>query len=113
MEADLRLIEETFKERLVDGLRVCAAGRWGLFGSNDAVLVAHFGKHARYLSPVAAALVHQAAEIEELRTRLGCTEPNLWVERFKAYRKRSTEPNAPGEPKLAQALLDEMRIFGG
>lgn len=106
LEIDLGLLEVTFKERLVEELRGCAAGHTGLFGANDAALIAHFGKHsARYLSSAAEELLELGAEIDALRERLGYTEPDPWVASFKSYRRKSTHPNAPGERKLALQFL--------
>jgi len=34
-------------------------------------------------------------------------------ERFLAYRKLANDPNAPGEPRLAKRLLDEIDGYPG
>ncbi len=109
LQTDLRLLEESFEQKLAAALRECATGHRGLFGANDAALLRHFGKNAaRYLSVAPRELLEQGAEIKALRARLGYVKPNRLVERFEVYSANATMPNTPGEPKLAQMLLNEI-----
>lgn len=84
--------------RLKDELRACAAGRWGLFGSDQ---------FAGYFGPASSELVEQIDEIDALRRRLGYTEPNPLGAKFLALRKWH-DSNRPGDPKLAATLLSEL-----
>ena len=109
LETNLQLLENSFEQKLTAALRECAAGYLGLFGVNDAALVAAFRRNAgRYLSARRRELLEQGADIEALRNRLGYVEPNRLFERFKAYSRKATEANAVGEAKLAQIFLSEM-----
>jgi hypothetical protein len=80
---------------LVSALRACATGHWGVFGRNGEQW------------DEGRALITLGEEISELRKRLGYAQPYDLYERFVAYRRRRGS-NDPGEPKLAQALLDEL-----
>lgn len=93
-------LEAEFNQSLIQVLKECAAGRWGLFGQND-----HLGE-SRYLSwPVAEDLRRRAKQIHILRLEFG--QPNSLVERFLHYCSMRGA-NVPGEPKLAKAFLDEI-----
>jgi hypothetical protein len=82
---------------------VCA-GRSGLFGQHD-----HF-EESRYLHwPEAEQLKDMAREIHSIREDFG--ESNPQVERFLHYCSLRG-PNVPGEPKLAQSLLDATDTSG-
>ena len=37
-ETALRSLEEGFSTKLVEALRECASGKWGMFGQNDSVI---------------------------------------------------------------------------
>ena len=69
---------------------------WGMFGS--------YGR-----SEDGEALLELVASIDELRARLGYTEPNVLCSRFLEYR-RKRGPNDLGEPKLAAQLLAEILV---
>lgn len=107
MEKDLRLAEAAYEERLRHALGRCIGGQWGLFGANDAAHAAHFGAN-RVPANDALELIDRAAQIAQLRAHLGHAEPFPLHERFMAYGKIATDPNAHGEPKLAQQFLDEI-----
>lgn len=99
---DRRLVEleDEFKQSLIQVLKECAAGRWGLFGQND------HAEEGRYLSwSVAENLRRRAKQIHILRLEFG--QPNSLVERFLHYCSLRGA-NVPGEPKLAKAFLDEI-----
>ena len=93
-------LEEEFRSLLRRLLEQCAAGRWGLFGQNDHL------EASKYLHwSEAEKLKSIAHEIRSIRLEFG--ESNSQVERFLHYCSLSGA-NVPGEPKLAQALLDEV-----
>jgi len=60
------------------------------------------------LSQDAFELLERGKDIAALRERLGHVDPFPLAERFSAYRRMALDHNAPGEPKLAQRLLDEI-----
>ncbi|MGA7077779.1 MAG: barstar family protein [Terriglobales bacterium] len=94
-------LEAEFKQSLIQVLKECAAGRWGLFGQNDHL------EEGRYLSwPVAEDLRRRAKQIHIVRLEFG--QPNSLVERFLHYCSLRGA-NVPGEPKLAKTFLDEIR----
>ena len=93
-------LEAEFKQSLIQVLKECAAGRWGLFGQNDHL------EEGRYLSwPVAEYLRRRAKQIHILRLEFG--QPNSLVERF-LHCCSLRGANVPGEPKLAKVFLDEI-----
>lgn len=111
LEKDLLLTEEDFRQRLVAALRDCASGALGLFGPSEAAIDTHFGKGgSRYKSAACQDLLELANEIYSLRNRLGYADASHWAERFEHYSYIAKEPNAPGEPKLAQMLLAEIML---
>lgn len=107
MQNDLRLAETGYEERLRDALLRCIDGQWGLFGANDVAHEAHFGAN-NVPANDAIELTNRADQIAQLRSHLGYAEPFPLHERFMAYRKIATDPNAHGDPKLAQQFLDEI-----
>jgi hypothetical protein len=84
---------------LTPALRQCAAGRWGLFGQNDHL------EASQYRYWVEAELLKNIARQIRL-IRQGQSDP--LVERF-LYYCSLRGANVPGEPKLAQELLDEVK----
>jgi hypothetical protein len=93
-------LESEFRLLLPRVLQECAAGRWGLFGQNDAA------DGSKYLFwSDAEQLKSIAGEIRSIRHDLG--EFNRTVERFLHYCSLRGS-NVPGEPRLAQSLLDEL-----
>ena len=94
-------LESEFRTLLPRVLKECAAGRWGLFGQNDAL------DGSKYLFwAEAEQLKAIAAEIRSIR-RDDFGEPNADVERF-LYYCSIRGSNALGEPRLAQAFLNEL-----
>jgi hypothetical protein len=92
-------LESEFRSLLPRVLKECATGRWGLFGQNDGA------DGSKYLLwPEAEQLKSMAIEIRSVRLEFG--ESNPQVERLLHYCSLRGS-NFPGEPKLAQALLDE------
>ena len=93
-------LESEFRLLLPPVLQECAAGRWGLFGQNDAA------DGSKYLFwSKAEQLKSIADEIRSIRHDFG--EANPTVERFLHYCSLRGS-NVPGEPQLAQSLLDEL-----
>lgn len=107
IELTLGGLESEFHVALVDALRRCAGGVWGLFGQNEAA-IANLPHHARerLASPDAIKLLELGDEIERLRADLGMPPYHLY-QRFLEYR-RQRGGNVTGEPQLARQLLDEI-----
>jgi hypothetical protein len=100
INAQIHALEDAYRKLLLAELAVCARGTWGLFGHNE-------GLHPSLTLPAAVMeLVALADDIDGLRARVG-DEPFALHQRFAAARGRSHD-NAPGEPKLAAAWLDEL-----
>ena len=93
-------LESEFRSLLPPVLRECAAGRWGLFGQNDG----YDGSKYLFWSE-AELLKSMAIEIRSIRQDFGESNPD--VERFLHYCSLRGS-NLPGEPRLAQSLLDEL-----
>jgi len=93
-------LEADYREALIDALRVTAAGKWGLFGhTTDRVARAA-------TAPVLGHLAEIGEMIDKARVQLGMPLFALQQE-FLAARGR-VSPQAPGEPKQAQAWLDRL-----
>ena len=86
-------LESEFRSLLSRVLQECAAGRWGLFGQNDAADGSQylFWSEAEQLKSI-------AGEIRSIRHDFG--ESNPTVERFLHYGSLRGS-NVPGEPRLA------------
>jgi hypothetical protein len=99
-QQSLQGVESEFHLLLPSVLKQCAAGRWGLFGQNDPL------EESKYLHwPDAGLLKSMAHKIRSIRQDFGQVDP--LVERFLHYCSRRGA-NVPGEPRLAQAWLDEV-----
>ena len=98
MEDRLDGLEQDYLNRLVEALRQCQNGRWGVFGRND---------HLYKVDSPTDELVTLGALIRALRNELGIVDAFKPHERFLHYRS-IRGPNAPGEPRLAEAFLDEL-----
>jgi len=99
LEAEIASLEAEFRRKLVAALRDCANGRWGLFGQNDHVQEAY--------SREVEELLELGASIEELRRKVGISEPFELYDAFRAKRGWKGE-NALGEPRLAKEWLNEL-----
>ncbi len=108
LEKDLQSAEVAYKEQLISALGVCASGRWGLLGANDAAHSIHVRTKDYVQSEDARALIDAGNEIAQLRSLLGYIDAFPMHERFISYRKLATGRNAPGEPKVAQQFLEEI-----
>jgi hypothetical protein len=110
-EAQLRKLEEDFTADLISALHECAAGKWGIFGRNDAIIECQPGPLREMLqSGVAARLTKAGEEIEQLRRRLGILDPLPPFQRYLQYRQMQSA-NSPGEPKLAIQFLKELGVL--
>jgi hypothetical protein len=96
----LPALEEEYRSKLVSALQQCAAGRWGLFGHNERLT------SGAPVDPMVEALSDLGHEIDHARDRLDL-EPFALHARFLASRGPAS-PNAVGEPKQAQAWLEEL-----
>ncbi len=93
-------LELEYEEALVQALRGCAAGSWGLFDHNQ-------NRHERSVwNASVAALRDMGNEIEEMREAL-CLPPFDLHHEFEAARG-PVASNAPGEPKQAGAWLEKL-----
>jgi hypothetical protein len=97
LENELNTLEARFTELLLESLRRCERGRWGLFGQSGAATSTD-GKE----------LLQLVEAIDRLRTRLGHTERNSLCVTFLDYRKKRGS-NDLGEPKLASKFLARSR----
>jgi hypothetical protein len=94
-------LESDFRSLLPRVLKECAAGRWGLFGQNGG----YDGSKYLFWSE-AEQLKSMAAEIRSIRQDFG--EQNPDVERSLQHCSLRGS-NLPGEPKLAESLLEELK----
>jgi len=96
---------------LIAALNECAAGKWGVFGRNDAVIEDQPKPLREVLrSSESAQLIRDGESIRELRQELGFVDPFLPFERYLHFRQMHAA-NSPGEPKLAAELLAELGII--
>jgi len=108
LEWSLSVLETDFRKQLIDALEECAGGTWGLFGQNDEA----YSRETRQLqdrleSDAAKALIALGEEVTEQRVRIGISEPFPLYEKYLKIRE-SSEPNSPGEPRLAQEWLKDL-----
>lgn len=101
----LRELESDFKPLLIECVRVCASGKWGLFGQHESPEAVRYDNW-----PEAQRLKTMAAEIREIRAEFG--QPNELVERYAHYCSLKG-PNDLGEPQLARAFLEELGVPAG
>ena len=93
-------LEAEYREALIAALRVTAAGKWGLFGHTA-------DRAARAATaPVLDELAEIGEAIDKARAQLDMP-PFALQQEFLASRGR-VSPQAPGEPKQAQAWLDRL-----
>jgi len=98
-EAEIASLESEFRTKLVTALRICANGRWGLFGQNEHIL----GDQPSDVEE----LFEIGESIEELRRKAGIPERFEMYMSFKSKRGRQGE-NTLGEARLAKKWLDEL-----
>lgn len=104
----LETLETDYRELLLSALQKCVAGHWGLFAHNEpASTQLSPVLRSRLLDPAVQELLALGSKIEGLRARFGL-EPFQLHERLLKMRSCHGS-NSPGEPKLAQRWLDELR----
>lgn len=108
LESQLRSLEEQFSTDLIAALRECAAGKWGMFGRNDALAGENRLLRSVYMK-TAETLIERGYEIVELRKELGFTEPFQTFKRYLEFRQMRGS-NLLGEPKIAMQFLEELGI---
>jgi hypothetical protein len=97
----LQAMTAEFHELLRLCLPLCANGRWGLFGQNDFA-----DPEGRYWTWPEAKRVKELAFLIEVDNR-EMNRHDAECERFLEL-CRNLHSNTPGEPKLAQAFLEEL-----
>jgi hypothetical protein len=106
LETALGDLEAEFRTRLIEALRRCEQGAWGLFGQNDHIDPGRLRNEA-YASSGAQKLDELGSEITQIREELGMTEPYSLYAQF--LEKRSLKgKNTLGEARLASAWLQEL-----
>jgi hypothetical protein len=108
LERDLGLLEAEYTKLLTVALAECAEGRWGLFGTNDAIAGDNVVLDRSLNLDAGRELVARGEEIAEARRRLGFVTGFERHELFVRYRRAARDANAPGEPKLAVAMQQEL-----
>lgn len=93
-------LEAEYEDVLIAALRRSAAGSWGLFDHNkDRWMRADW-------APIVTDLCDRGRDLDRIRDDLGL-EPFALHAEFESSRG-PVSPNAPGEPKQAQAWLDRL-----
>jgi hypothetical protein len=101
LETAIISLEAEFRKQLIEALKRCARGSWGLFGQND------YLREEYYISSGAQKLDTLGSEIAQIRDELGMAEPYALYAQF--LEKRSYKgKNSLGEARLATAWLDEL-----
>jgi hypothetical protein len=107
LESALSALEVEFRAKLIEALRRCEAGYWGLFGQNDHTNISHRIKSELYVQSGAAELDALGSDISRLRDELCMTEPFALYAQLLERRGRKDE-NSLGEARLAAAWLQEL-----
>jgi hypothetical protein len=98
-------LEAEYTAALIDALRVTASGKWGLFDHNGD----RWSRAAT--APVVDNLTELGHAIDKARSDL-LMPPLKLHQQFLASRG-PVGPQAAGEPKQAQAWLDQLAVEGG
>ena len=106
LERERQSLEAAYSAALLIALRDCAAGKWGLFGQNEGTLPASL--ESRLLPESAKRLAANGDELVTVREKLGFADLFGPMQRL-AELRAERGPNQPGEPRLAQMLLDELK----
>ena len=106
LETALASLEAEFRTRLIEALRRCSRGSWGLFGQNDHI---EGLKEWSYESSGAQKLDALGSEIAQIREELGMSEPYALYAQFQEKRGRQGQ-NSLGEARLAAAWLQELDV---
>ena len=107
-ERQLEALEASYRDLLLSTLRRCAKGQWGLFAHNERAL-SQLGAQvrSRQRDPSVEELLELGSQIDRIHRRF-CLESFALHESLLRMRS-SRNSNTPGEPKLAQHWLDELR----
>jgi hypothetical protein len=108
LKAALAALEVEFRTRLIEALKRCQQGAWGLFGQNDHLDLGHINREA-YVRSGAQELDALGSEIAQIHEELGLAEPFALYAEFKQKRGRKTQ-NDLGEARLAAAWLQELDV---
>lgn len=101
LESALASLEAEFRARLIQALRRCEGGAWGLFCQND------YRRQEFYARTGGQELEGLAAEIARTRQELGIAEPFSLHAQLLEKQGRKTQ-NDLGEARLAAAWLKEL-----
>ncbi|MFT2212941.1 hypothetical protein ACLJYM_13740 [Rhizobium giardinii] len=107
-ERKLHALEALYSSALLAELKLCAEGKWGLFGQNG-VSMQKIGRYSRskFSSAEVEEILTVGEEIRQLRSKLGYVEQ--YEPHARLLRLRSlTGENRLGEPRLAKQWLSEM-----
>lgn len=96
-------MEREYRSILTRALTDCAAGHWGIFGHNEHLRAGGAPAELDELRDLAQTIDRQRARIGE--------GPFQLHQQFEAARGPA-DPNAPGEPKQAQAWLQRLERGG-
>ncbi len=107
-EKALAAAEAEYRAKLIEALRRCATGHWGLLGQNDHIDMGHLNAQIHERSG-AKTLLALGEEIMALRCELGISEPFALHARLLALRSGPKTANDLGEQRLAQAWLSELQ----
>jgi hypothetical protein len=106
LEVALTTLEAEFRTRLIEALRRCEQGIWGLFGQNDHIALGHMNQQD-YANSGAQRLDELGSEIAQIREELGMPEPYSLYADFLEKRGYKGQ-NALGEARLATVWLQEL-----
>jgi len=105
LEQQRQSLERDFHHALVEALRECANGRWGLFERNKGLLPAHLER--RSLPDWVTKVNDLGEQVTTVRISLGYEELPALV-RLDALRRVPNAGNAIGEQRQAQTWLEEI-----
>lgn len=106
LERERQSLEAAYSAALLVALRDCADGRWGVFGQNEGIVPAYLEE--RFLPASVKKLEEIGAELVAVREEMGFADLFAPMQRL-AELRAERGPNRPGEPRLAQMFLDELK----
>ncbi len=105
LERERESLERDFHDALVEALRECADGKWGLFAQNKGLLPPHL--ETRYRPESVTRLEELGELVAAIRTALGYSDLTEIV-RLRELRRATNRGNALGEQRQARIWLDEI-----